>query len=96
MPSPTGWREVPCVECARPTVGIDFAERCRDCLNKRKKKAGKLARRSALAATTMAAAWVMLNVPTSPMGRLYAAMSIPVTYLLVHVIVGRFAMELMP
>jgi hypothetical protein len=96
MPSPTGWHEVPCVECDKSTAGIDFGERCDGCLKRRKKRAGRLARRSALVATLIAGAWVVFDVPTSEFGQLYAAMSIPVTYLLVHMIVGRFAMELMP
>lgn len=96
MPSPIGWREVPCVECKTPTEGIDFGERCRECMRTRKKKAGRIARRSALVSTAVAGAWVLFNIPASPTGRFYSALSIPITYLLVHMIVDRFAMEIMP
>jgi hypothetical protein len=96
MPSPTGWREVPCVECGERVPGIDFGERCRDCHSRRKRRAALIARRSALVATVLAATWVVWQLPTSPVGRFYAGISIPIVYLLVRLIVGRFAMEVLP
>lgn len=96
MPSPTGWREVPCVECGAFVAGIDFGERCPACLKRRKHKAALIARRAALLATLLAAAWVMWRPPTSPMGRWYAVMAIPITYLLVRTIAVRIAMEVLP
>jgi len=93
MPSPTGWREVPCVECGTFVEGIDFGERCPACLKRRQHRAALVARRVALLATALAAAWVMTHVPTSPMGRWYAVLAIPITYLLVRLIAVRIAME---
>lgn len=96
MPSPTGWREVPCVECGEFVAGIDFGDRCPPCLRRRQRKAALIARRAALWATVLAGAWVLWRLPTSPMGRWYAAMAIPITYLLVRTIAGRIAMEVLP
>lgn len=96
MPSPTGWREVPCVECGTFVPGIDFGERCPKCLTRRRRRASLIARRSALVATALVGAWVLARPPASPLGQLYSAMAIPITYLLVRLIVGRFAMELLP
>lgn len=96
MPSPTGWREVPCVECGTFVPGIDFGDRCRECHGRRKRRASRIARRSALLSTAVVGAWVLWRLPTSPLGQLYSTMAIPITYLLVRVIVGRFAMEFLP
>ena len=96
MPSPAGWHEVPCVECGRSAPGIDFGERCRGCQGRRQKRASNLGRRSALVATAAVGAWVLMDLPASSTGRFYAAIAVPVTYLLVRMIVGRLAMEFLP
>jgi hypothetical protein len=96
MPSPTGWREVPCVECGEFVAGIDFGDRCPTCLKRRQQRAALLARRVALVATALAGAWVVTHLPTSPLGRWYAVLAVPITYLLVRLIVVRFAMEVLP
>jgi hypothetical protein len=96
MPSPTGWREVPCVECGEFVAGIDFGDRCPACLKRRTQRAAGLARRVALVATALAGAWVVTHLPTSPLGRWYAVLAVPITYLLVRLIVVRFAMEVLP
>jgi hypothetical protein len=96
MPSPAGWHEVPCVECGKHAQGIDFGDRCRDCQKRRQKRASRLGRHAALIATAMTGAWVLLDLPASTMARFYAATAVPVTYLLVRMIVGRLAMELLP
>jgi hypothetical protein len=49
-----------------------------------------------LLSTAVVGAWVLWRLPTSPLGQLYSTMAIPITYLLVRVIVGRFAMEFLP
>jgi len=96
MPSPTGWREVPCVECGEFVEGIDFGDRCPTCLKRRQRRAAFLARRAALMATALAGAWVVTHLPSSPLGRWYAVLAVPITYLLVRLIVVRFAMEVLP
>ncbi len=96
MPSPAGWREVPCVECGEFVEGIDFGERCPACLGRRRRRALLIGRRAGLLATACAAAWVMTHLPTSPLGRWYAVLAIPITYLLVRLIAVRVAMEALP
>lgn len=96
MPSPVGWREVPCVECGEFVAGIDFGERCPPCHTRRSRRAALIARRAALLATVLAAAWVAWRLPTSPMGRWSAVLAVPITYLLVRTIAVRIAMEVLP
>jgi hypothetical protein len=55
-----------------------------------------IARRAALLATVLAAAWVAWRLPTSPMGRWSAVLAVPITYLLVRTIAVRIAMEVLP
>ncbi len=96
MPSPAGWREVPCVECGTFVEGIDFGERCRTCQRRRARRVARIARRAALAATALAAAWVLARPTTSPTGHWAGIIAVPATYLLVHLIVARIAMEVLP
>jgi hypothetical protein len=96
MPSPAGWREVPCVECGNFVAGINFVERCPECLERRKRRATSLASRAAIVATIVAAAWVFLHLPNSSLARWYAGVGIGGTYLLVRLIVQRIAMEALP
>jgi hypothetical protein len=96
MPSPAGWREVPCVECETFVEGIDFGERCRSCRARREQRVAVIARRSALVATAATGAWVLSQPPASPTAQWTGIIAVPATYLLVHVIVGRLAMELLP
>lgn len=96
MPSPTGWREVPCVECGEFVPDIDFGERCPDCFARRKAKANRIGRIASLTATLMVGAWTVLTLPSSPTGRWYAALSVPLTYVLVRKIAGPIAMEALP
>lgn len=95
-PSSAGWREVPCVECGAFVAGIDFGDRCRACQRRRRGRVRVIARRSALAATALAAAWVLSRPATSPTGQWAGLIAVPATYLLVHLIVGRVAMEVLP
>lgn len=94
MPSPVGWRDVPCIECGTRVAGIDFAERCPACQGKRERRARTIGRRAALAATVLVGAWTLWQLPASPVGRWYAAIGIPATYALVRLVAGRFALEL--
>jgi hypothetical protein len=95
VPSPAGWREVPCIECGEFVANINFGDRCPDCHARRVARAQRIARRSALAATGLAAAWVLWRTPTSPLGRWYSGLSVALTYLLVRLIAGRIAMEVL-
>lgn len=96
MPSPAGWREVPCVECGKFVAGINFVERCPDCLARRQQRAGRFASRAAIGATVLCAIWVFAHLPQTGIGRWYAGVGIGATYLLVRVIAKRIAMEALP
>ena len=96
MPSPAGWREVPCVECGKFVAGINFVERCPECLERRTARATNLSSRAAIVATILAAAWVFWHLPNNNLARWYAGVGIGGTYLLVRVIVKRIAMEALP
>ena len=96
MPSPAGWREVPCIECGKFVAGITFAERCPDCLERRTRRAQRIASRVAAAATLLMAAWALWRLPHTGLGRWYAGVSIAATYFLVRLITRRIAMEALP
>ena len=96
MRSPTGWREVPCVECGEFVPDIDFGERCPPCFARRQAKADRIGRIASLVSTLLVVAWTLLTLPTSPTGRWYAALSVPLTYVLVRKIAGPIAMEALP
>jgi hypothetical protein len=96
MPSPVGWREVPCVECGEFVPDIAFGERCPACFTRRSRRASRIARRSAMGLTLVLASWTLLHMPSATMARWYALIGIPVTYLLIHLIVRRIAMEALP
>ena len=96
MPSPAGWREVPCVECGKFVAGINFVERCPECLERRHARASRLASRIAIIATILTAAWVLWRLPTNTLARWYAGVGIIATYFLVRLIARRIAMEVLP
>ena len=93
MPSPAGWREVPCVECGEFVAGIGFGDRCRACHERRMRRAARLASRVAIAATILMAAWVFWKTPNTGLGRWYGGLAIGSTYFLVRLITRRVAME---
>jgi hypothetical protein len=69
---------------------------CPECLAEREGRARKLARRISLAATVLMAAYVAIRVPAAPMARLYGAIAVLATYIIVRRIVTRVAMEYLP
>ncbi len=95
MPSPPGWREVPCLQCGRRVPDIDFHERCPDCTKQRQRRVALVARRAALAGAAVVAAWSVLRPPSSPAGQWYAVIAIPVVAVLVYKIAGRVAWEVL-
>ncbi|MGH7583068.1 MAG: hypothetical protein ACREL5_07585 [Gemmatimonadales bacterium] len=96
MPSPAGWREVPCVECGEFVPGITFGERCERCLARRRRRAGRLASRVAIGATILMAVWILLRLPPTPAARWYGGLAVAATYFLVRLITRRVAMEVLP
>jgi hypothetical protein len=95
MPSPVGWREVPCIECGDFVAGINFAERCAACQARRMRRADRLASRAAIGAAILAAAWSLWALPHTPMLRWWAGLAIGSSFLLVRLIVKRVAMEVL-
>jgi hypothetical protein len=91
--SPSGLPEVPCAKCGRRIAGLPWGELCPDCLAERKRRASRLAGRISLAATVLMAAYVALRVPADPMARLYSAIAVLATYIIVRRIATRVAME---
>ena len=73
-----------------------WGDLCPDCLAEREGRARKLARRISLAATVLMAAYVAVRVPAAPMARLYGAIAVLATYIIVGRIVTRVAMEYLP
>lgn len=93
MLSRSGLPEVPCAKCGRRIDGLPWGELCPDCLAERKRRASRLAGRISLAATVLMAAYVALRVPADPTARLYAAIAVLATYIIVRRIATRVAME---
>jgi hypothetical protein len=93
VPSLSGLPEVPCVRCARRVRGLGWGELCPDCLAERKGRARRLASRISLAATVLMAAYVALRMPAAPMARLYGAIAVLATYIIVRRIATLVAME---
>ena len=96
MPSPAGWREVPCVECGAFVEGIDVVQRCPACQKRRVARAAMIARWAALAATLAMALWVYWQGPATSLMRWTLIAAIPLTYVLVRTIALRIAMEVLP
>ena len=93
MPSLSGLPEVPCVRCGRRVRGLGWGELCPECLADRKRRARSLANRISLAATVLMAAYVALRVSAVPMARLYGAIAVLATYIIVRRIATQIAME---
>jgi hypothetical protein len=93
VPSLSGLPEVPCIRCERRVPGLGWGELCPDCRAERKRRASRLASRISLAATVLMAAYVALRVPAAPMARLYGAIAVLATYIIVRRIATLVAME---
>ena len=93
MPLLSGLPEVPCVRCGTRIRGLRWGERCPECLAERKGRARRLAARISLAATVLMAAYVAIRVPAAPMARLYSAIAVLATYIIVRRIATLVAME---
>jgi hypothetical protein len=93
VPSLSGLPEVPCVKCERRVRGLGWGELCPDCLAERKRRASRLANRISLAATALMAAYVAIRMTAAPMARVYGAVAVLATYIIVRRIVTSVAME---
>jgi len=76
--------------------GLPWGELCPDCLAARKRRASRLAGRISLAVTALLAAYVAFRFPGDPASRLYGAVLVLATYIIVRRLASRLAMELLP
>jgi hypothetical protein len=93
MLSRSGLPEVPCAKCGRRIAGLRWGDLCPECFAEREGRASRLGRRISLAAALLMAAYVALRMPAEPMARLYAAIAVLATYIIVRRIATRVAME---
>jgi hypothetical protein len=92
----SGLPEVPCAKCERRVRGLSWGALCPDCLAEREGRASRLGRRISLAAALLMAAYVAFRMPADTMARLYAAIAVLATYIIVRRIATRVAMEYLP
>ena len=89
----SGLPEVPCARCGRRSRGLSWGELCPQCLAEKKGRARRLANRISLAATFLMAAYVAVRVPATSMARMYGAIAVLATYIIVRRIATAIGME---
>jgi hypothetical protein len=90
---PSGLPEVPCARCGRRLSGLPWGDLCPDCQAERRRRASRLAHRISLAATVLMAAYVAIRMTSAPMARIYGAVAVLATYIIVRRIATQIAME---
>jgi len=90
-----GLPEVPCASCGRRVVGLAWGDICPTCRAERSRRASRIANRISLAATLLMGLYVAFRMPPDPMARLYGAIAVLATYIIVRRIASRVAMETM-
>ena len=95
MLSRGGLPEVPCARCGRRVIGLGWGELCPQCRGERSRRASRIATRISLAATLLMGLYVALTLPPDPMARIYGAVAVLATYIIVRRIASRVAMETM-
>ena len=93
MLSRGGRPEVPCARCGERLVGLAWGELCPRCRAERSRRASRIANRISLAATLLMGLYVALTLPPDPMARIYGAVAVLATYIIVRRIASRVAME---
>jgi hypothetical protein len=96
MLSPSGLSEVPCARCGTRIAGLGWGELCPKCAAERAARANRLARRISLPATLLVGVYVLLRMPAFPLARIYGAITVLITWVVVRKIVQRVALELLP
>ncbi|HJX87761.1 MAG TPA: hypothetical protein VJ277_09410 [Gemmatimonadales bacterium] len=87
--------EVPCARCGERIAGLPWGELCPACRAQRLRRASRLANRISLAATALMGLYVAFRMPPDPMARLYGAIAVLATYIIVRRIAARVALETM-
>ncbi len=95
MPSLGESPEVPCARCGRRVAGLPWGELCAECRSELSRRAGRIAGRIALLATVLMGAYVATSMPPDPMARVYGAVAVIATYIIVRRVAGRVALETM-
>ncbi len=95
MLSRGGLPEVPCARCGRRVIGLGWGELCPQCRAERSRRASRIATRISLAATVLMGLYVAFRMPPDPMARVYGAIAVLATYIIVRRIASRVAMETM-
>ena len=90
-----GLPEVPCARCGERIAGLPWGELCPACRAQRQRRASRLATRISLAATALMGLYVAFRMPPDPMARLYGAIAVLATYIIVRRIAARVALETM-
>jgi len=93
MRSFVGSPEVPCARCGRRVQGLGWGSECAVCLEQRRARASRLARRISLPATLLVGIYLWLRMPHDSSFRVYGGLTMLVTYFLVHQIVSKVASE---
>lgn len=94
MPSLGAPAEVPCARCGRREPGLPWGEVCAQCRTEVSRRASRIANRISLAATALMGAYVAFQLPPDPMARVYGAIAVLATYIIVRRVSGRVAMEM--
>ncbi len=90
-----GLPEVPCARCGERIAGLPWGELCPACRTQRQRRASRLANRISLAATVLMGLYVAFRMPPDPTARLYGAIAVLATYIIVRRIAARVALETM-
>ncbi len=90
-----GLPEVPCARCGERIAGLPWGELCPACRAQRLRRASRLANRISLAATVLMGLYVAFRMPPDPTARLYGAIAVLATYIIVRRIAARVALETM-
>lgn len=98
MPSPRvyGHPEIPCAECGRRFPLAKWGEFCPECLETRRARASKIARRAGLAAIVVVGIVLRFSVQLDGTGRIYAVIALLATWFFARRIAQSVAMEYLP
>ncbi|MGH7579452.1 MAG: hypothetical protein ACREM9_04720, partial [Gemmatimonadales bacterium] len=75
--------------------GLAWGDLCPQCRAERSRRASRIAHRISLAATILMGWYVVFRMPPDPMARIYGAVAVLATYIIVRRIASRVAMEVM-